>query len=85
MFIEFINKGWGILPNVQEVTNIPLFQYLTQHTQCTAAAAGGAEESKRDSAPLSKETAELEDVFLDETSDSNNQQRCFPSRACTIM
>ena len=48
MFIEFINKGWGEHPNVQEVTKMPLFQYLRKHTQCTAAVAGGTEESKRD-------------------------------------
>ena len=47
MFIKFINKVRVVLPDVEEVKNMPLFQYLRKHTQCTAAAAGGAEESKR--------------------------------------
>ena len=49
MFIKFVNGGGDVLPNVQEVTNMPLFQYLeqrTQNTQSAAAAAGGVEESK---------------------------------------
>jgi len=64
-----------------------------QNTQSAAAAAGGVEESKGDDqqiipvgpAHLPRETIELDDVILDETSDSINQPDCCPRSTCTIM
>ena len=82
MFIEFVNGGWDVLPNVQEVTTMRLFQYLKKHSQSAsageegaAAASGGVEESKGNT-HHSHNTGKAQDAAL--------RQQLIPVGAPTI-